>query len=124
MPRISNKERVDRLIAHFWQDGFLTLSRKFGTYLPPPEPIAGIEVDAIGKFKNKYVLAFLISQNDLEPPNLITKISRLTYLITRNSKRQAYFYIGASRDSIIKINDLLKSLNDHDKQFIKIIKVD
>jgi hypothetical protein len=38
------RERVDELITHFWRNGYLTLSRKFGKYLPDPKPIGGYSV--------------------------------------------------------------------------------
>lgn len=47
---------VDDLISHFWKNGYLTLSRKFGTYLPTPSNVGKYEVDAIGNLKRNMLL--------------------------------------------------------------------
>ena len=45
----TKRERVDHLIDHLWSNGYLTLSRKFGKYLPAPTLLGNYEVDAIAK---------------------------------------------------------------------------
>lgn len=45
------RKDVDLLIEEFWKKGYLTLYRKYGTYLPEPSNIGGFEVDVIAKQK-------------------------------------------------------------------------
>ena len=48
------QRKVDDLVSHFWKNGYLTLSRRFGKYLPEPSKIGDYEVDAIGKLKKNF----------------------------------------------------------------------
>ena len=66
MTRITEKDRVDSLIEHFWENGYLTLSRKHGKYLPKPSKIGEFEVDAVGKQNKKFVLGVTLSEKDIE----------------------------------------------------------
>ena len=41
MTELSRRKNVDLLVEQFWRKGYLTLSRKFGTYLPEPTSVGG-----------------------------------------------------------------------------------
>ena len=59
----SKSDRVDYLIDHLWQHGYLTLSRKFGKYLPAPPRMGEYEVDAVAKFAGSHDRARMLKRH-------------------------------------------------------------
>lgn len=115
------REKVDELISHFWKNGYLTISRKYGKYLPEPKPIGGYSVDAIGKFKKKYVLGIILTEEDIKDPKTIAK---LNFFATRKAKQKdvkIFIYLGVPAKLIYEATMLLDKLEPQAKQNIKII---
>ena len=75
-PRL-RRERVDLLIDHLWKEGYLTLSRKFGKYLPAPPAISGYEVDAISQYKKKIAIGLTVSAEELNDIKFISKLEAI-----------------------------------------------
>ena len=115
------RERVDELITHFWRNGYLTLSRKYGKYLPEPKPIGGYSVDAIGKFKKKFVIGLILDENDIKDPKTIEK---LNFLATRNSKNRdvkVTLFLGIPPKLVYEAAMLIEKTSREAKNCIKII---
>ncbi len=115
------RERVDELITHFWRNGYLTLSRKYGKYLPEPTPIGGYSVDAIGKFKKKYLIGLVLNENDIKDPQTVTK---LNFLATRNSQNRdvkVTLYLGIPAKFVYEAALLIEKTVPEAKNNIKII---
>lgn len=123
MARISHQDRVDSLINHFWQNGYLTVSRKYGSYLPSPKPLGNYEVDAIGKYKKKYVIGITLSAEDLDNPKLISKLKYLSSRNTKFSNKKVTLYLGVPSKLLIKANNLINSLPAENKQNIKLVPI-
>ena len=77
------RNNVDQLVDQFWKRGYLTVSRKFGTYLPEPSKVGGFDVDIIARYKKDYAIGITLDEQDLQNINLGEKI---TYLATRHTK--------------------------------------
>ena len=45
------RRNIDRLVEQFWKRGYLTLSRRYGTYLPEPAKVGTFEVDIVARYK-------------------------------------------------------------------------
>ena len=118
------QERVDGLIDHFWKNGYLTVSRKYGKFLPEPKPIGEYEIDAVGKLKKKFALGLLLTEDDLNNPKLYNK---LNFLATRHSKysnKNVTLFVGVPNSLKNKARIIVSSLDEIAKKNIKIIGVD
>ncbi|MFC2134021.1 hypothetical protein ACFLTH_05335 [Bacteroidota bacterium] len=121
MIRATNKDRVDALIDHFWQKGYLTISRKFGTYLPAPKPIGNYEVDAIAKYKEKVVLGITLTENDLEDPKIISRLNFLATRHTRYSNKRVTLFIGVPNKFLTKAKQIISDLDEEARSHIRLV---
>ena len=49
------RKQIDLLVEEFWKLGYLTVSRKLGTYLPEPQKVGKYSVDVIARYnKNSH----------------------------------------------------------------------
>jgi hypothetical protein len=118
------REEINNLIKHFWQNGYLTVSRKYGTYLPEPEKIGEYEVDAIGRYDNKYVLGLVISSSELDNPELSMKLSFLATRNTRYTHKKVMLYLGTETKNLLKLKMILASLDESIRKNIRIVVTD
>lgn len=114
---MSPKEAVDALVEHFWYNGYICLSRKYGTYLPAPRPVDRFEVDAVGKYKQKTVLGIVQME---EKPDIEAIKTKVLHILHKYAQMQVTFYIGASPQSYTPIFTFVNAL---DKDIRKRIKV-
>lgn len=121
MKRISHQERVDALISQFWKNGYMTLSRKYGTYLPAPGKIGNYEVDAIGRYKKKYVIGIIITKDEFNDPKLISKISYLSSRNTKYSDKKVVLYVGVPKSMMSRMAELLSKLEHNQLENTKVI---
>lgn len=115
------REKVDSLIEQLWKHGYLTLSRKYGKYLPAPTPVGNYDVDAIAKYKKKIAIGITLTDEELNDPNLITKLIILTKSRPKQSCSKVTLFVGVPYNSIIKANLLLASLDDETRSHIKLV---
>lgn len=113
-------DNIENLIDQFRKNGYLTISRKHGSFLPEPGKVGNYDVDAIGKQNKKYAIGVIISQKDLENNDLKEKI---IFLATRKSKtdnKNVLLFIGAGRKEYRRMKELVESLDDDIKKNIKL----
>jgi hypothetical protein len=107
----SYSKEIDALIQQFWKKGYMTVSRKFGKYLPDPSPIGGFDVDVIARYKNTYAIGIVIKENDLANINQIK--DKIVYLASRQTKygnKPVNLYIGVSSIYFFKVNQVVSAL--------------
>ena len=121
MPRITEKDRVDSLIEHFWENGYLTLSRKHGKYLPKPSKIGEFEVDAVGKQNKKFVLGLTLSENDINNPNILRKIKFLANQKNKYSARPVTLLLGVPDSLLSQAKKIIAELEEELQKHIKIV---
>lgn len=121
MVQTSNKDRVDALIDHFWQNGYLTISRKFGTYLPAPNPIGNYEVDAIAKLKKKVVMGITLTEKDLDDPKLPSRLNFLATRHTKYSNRRVTLFVGVPNKLLTKAKEIISTLSEEAQYQIKLV---
>lgn len=115
------RERVDLLIDQLWSNGYLTLSRKYGKYLPSPSPVGNYEVDAIAKYKKKIAFGITLTEDELNDPNLITKLEYLAKVKTKYHENKITIFLGVPNHLLIKAHMITASLNEETKDHIKIV---
>ena len=99
----------------------MTLSRKFGKYLPAPAPVGQYEVDAIAKYKRKIAIGLTVSEEELNDPNLVTKLQAITHEKSRFSNNRITLFLGVPNNLLIKAHMLVSTLDDETRNSIKIV---
>lgn len=117
----TKRERVDHLIDHLWSNGYLTLSRKYGKYLPTPTPVGSYEVDAIAKYKKKIAIGLTLSEEELNDPNLLTKLQFITHEKSRFQNNRVTLFLGVPDNLLLKAHMLVSTLDDETRRSIKIV---
>jgi len=120
---INLRDNIDELIKHFWQNGYLTVSRKFGTYLPDPTPIGKYNVDAVARYKKKYAIGIVLTSEDLSDPRILTKLSFLATRHTKYSNKEVSLFIGVAPENYSRTKSMVESLNDEAIKNIKIVVI-
>jgi hypothetical protein len=119
----AKREKVDFLIDHLWQHGYLTLSRKFGKYLPAPPLMGEYEVDAVAKYKKKIALGLTVSDEELNDPSFLSKLDFLANYSARFPQNRITLFLGVPYDSLVKASLLISSLDESTQKHIKIITI-
>jgi hypothetical protein len=68
------RKSVDLLVEQFWKNGYLTVRRKFGTYLPEPAKVGNFDVDIIARYKDSYAIGLTLTKNDMNNAKIKEKI--------------------------------------------------
>lgn len=117
------RERIDSLIDHLWRNGYLTLSRKYGKYLPSPQPVGNYEIDAVARYKKKIALGITVTEDDLNDPGLVTKLHFITNFRSKNSSNKVTLFLGVPESQILKAEMILSSLDENTREKIKIVSI-
>ncbi len=121
--RYREKECVDELISQFHRHGYLTLQRKYGKYLPEPNPIGNYEVDAIGKYKKKYVLGITLTDEDFESGKLQRKLTFLASRRSKYSQTKVTLFVGVPQHLLQKFNEVLRKIDESVRGNIKVVVI-
>jgi len=115
---------VDLLIEEFWKKGYLTLYRKFGTYLPEPSNIGEFEVDVIAKLKDNFAIGITLSDQDFKDSSFIkNKLSYLAQRQTKGSNKKVQLFVGVSLLNLKYAKTLLDELDPETKKNIKLFPI-
>ncbi len=115
---------VDLLIEEFWKKGYLTLYRKFGTYLPEPSKIGDFEVDVIAKQKDNFAIGITFSDQDFKDTSLIkNKLSYLSQRQMRSTNRKVQLFVGVPLLNLKYAKALLDELDTEIKKNIKLLPI-
>lgn len=117
------QSKVDDLINHFWKNGYLTLSRKFGKYLPEPSNVGQYEVDAIGKLKKKYVIGVILTEEELNDPKVYSKLEFLATRHTKYSNKRVTLFVGVPKVLFNKVKLCISNLSAIAQKNIKVVPI-
>lgn len=118
-----NKRSIDLLIDEFWKLGYLTTSRKYGSYLPEPPKVGGYEVDAIARQNKNYAIGITLNERDFADPKLLQKISFLASRQTKKSNRKVILVAGLPQSKFKFAKELLEYLPAEAKSNIKLFPI-
>jgi hypothetical protein len=124
MKDLLRRQNIDILIEQFWRNGYLTLSRKFGTFLPEPSSVGGFEVDAIARQKNRYAIGIIINNDDLTDYNSF--LEKVKHLATRHTKYQSTpvkLFLGIRDDCFKEMKQIINRLDEDIKKNIKLFQI-
>ncbi len=117
------KDTVDELIRYFWKYGYLTIKRKYSAYLPPPRPIEGVDVAAIGKYKKKYVIGITLKEEDLNNKEIFEKIKLLANRKPRYKDVKVRIFLGVPRHLLNKAKVIIAGFNESARKIISIVSI-
>jgi hypothetical protein len=123
MMNTSERYIVDSLVAQFWKRGYLTVSRRFGTYLPEPERVGEFNVDVVARQRNKYAIGISLSEAELNNLELADKIYYLATRHTKFSNKPVILFIGVSDKYYKQAKNLLEKMNKEIRRNIKLIQI-
>lgn len=121
---IDRRKEIDLLVEQFWKRGYLTLSRRYGTYLPEPSSIGGFEVDIVARQKNNYAIGLTLSDDDLNDPSLINRLRFLATRQTRNSNKKVLLFVGISKSDFSITKTLLDKIEEDIRKNIRLFIIE
>lgn len=124
MTELLKRKSVDFLVEQFWRKGYLTLSRKFGTYLPEPTSVGGFEVDIVARQKNKYAIGLTLTDEDVKDEHNLQ--NRLKYLATRQTRygnTPVILFIGIKEDNFKEVKFIIDNLDENIRKNIKLFQI-
>ncbi len=117
------QRKVDDLVDHFWKNGYLTLSRRFGTYLPEPSKVGNYEVDAIGKLKKKFAIGVTLSEEELNEPKIYSKLEYLATRHTKYTSKSVTLFVGVPKVLFNKVKLCMTNLSPDAQKNIKVVAI-
>jgi len=118
------RKEIDLLVEHFWKKGYLTLSRKFGTYLPEPSSIGGFEVDIIARQKKNYAIGITLNHEDLKDTLLVNRLRYLATRQTRNSNKKVSLFIGVNKADYSYAKSIINKIEEDFRKNISLFIID
>lgn len=124
MTELLKRKSVDFLVEQFWRKGYLTLSRKFGTYLPEPTSVGGFEVDIVARQKNKYAIGLTLNDEELKDANAL--LNKLKYLATRQTRKgnmPVMLFVGVKEENFNDVKMIVDQLEEDVQKNIKLFPI-
>ena len=118
------RKEIDLLVEHFWKKGYLTLSRKFGTYLPEPSDIGGFQVDIIARQKNNYAIGITLNSDDLNDNTLLNRIIYLATRQTRNTSKKVSLFVGVNKADYSIVKSYLNQIDEEIRKNIRLFIIE
>lgn len=123
MQSIDKRRSVDLLVEQFWKNGYFTLSRKYGTYLPEPKRMGEFDIDIIARYKKDYAIGICLTEDDLDSEALKNKLSFLATRQTKTSNKRVLLFVGIPEELIKKTKMVLDNLDSTIKKNVKLFPI-
>ena len=117
------RKNIDILLEQFWKRGYMTVSRRYGTYLPEPAKVGMFNVDIVARYKDDYAIGINLSQTDFIDKNLVTKLKYLATRRTKFTNRKVKLFVGVSNNYFKHAKLLLEQLVPEVQKNIKIFQI-
>lgn len=118
------RKDVDLLVEEFWRKGYLTVFRKFGTYLPEPSKIGGFDVDVIAKQKDNYAIGITLTDQDFNDPTFIkNKLAYLAQRQTRGSNKKVLLFVGVTGSRLMNAKSIIDELDPETRKNIRLFQI-
>ena len=117
------RKNIDILLEQFWKRGYMTISRRYGTYLPEPAKVGMFDVDIVAKYKNDYAIGINLSQIDFIENNLVPKLKYLATRRTKFTNRKVKLFVGVFNNYFKHAKLLLEQLVPEVKKNIKLFPI-
>jgi hypothetical protein len=118
------RKDIDALIEQFWKRGYMTVSRKYGTYLPEPDKVGIYDVDVIARYNDSFAIGIILTDEDFYDINKTQ--SKIVYLSGRQTKfngKKVALFIGVSLKNYKAAKTMIEVLPDEVKRNIRLIQI-
>jgi hypothetical protein len=123
MTDINKQRSVDLLVEKFWKQGYLTVSRKYGTYLPEPSKVGNFDVDIIARYKRNYAIGITLIEADLKDPKILEKLNYLATRQTKFTNKRVLLFVGVPNDLFKLAKELIDFLDDAARKNIRLFPI-
>jgi hypothetical protein len=117
------RKNIDLLLVQFWKRGYMTVSRRFGTYLPEPAKVGMFDVDIVARHKDDYAIGITLSQTDFIDDKIISKLEYLATRRTKFTNRSVKLFVGVSNKYFKHAKMLLEQLEPQVQKNIKLFQI-
>lgn len=117
------RKNIDILLEQFWKRGYMTISRRYGTFLPEPAKVGMFDVDIVARYKDDYAIGINLSQIDFIENNLVPKLKYLATRRTKFTNRKVKLFVGVSNNYFKHAKLLLEQLVPEVKKNIKLFPI-
>jgi len=119
----NERKNIDLLVEQFWKKGYLTISRKYGTYLPEPGKVGAFDVDIVARYRNDYAIGINLDRNELFDPNLSKKLIYLATRHTKFSNKLVKLFAGVLEENFKQAKAIIDELDENVKKNIKLFRI-
>lgn len=119
----SKRKQIDLLVEEFWKLGYLTVSRKLGTYLPEPQKVGKYSVDIIARYNKNYAIGLTLNDDELHKEDLMEEIIYLASRKTKFTNKKVMLFLGVGPDHFQKMRILISSLEENVRKNIKLFNL-
>lgn len=123
MLELDKRKSVDLLVDQFWKQGYLTVSRKFGTYLPEPSKVGNFDIDVLARYKKSYAIGITLSESDIKDPKILDKLSYLGTRQTKYSNKRVLLFIGVPQVYFKLAKELLEFIDSQARRNIRLFPI-
>ena len=120
---LDKRKYIDTLVKNFWKLGYMTVKRKYGTYLPEPGKVGEFDIDIIARQEKDYAIGVTLTPDELNDPRLLEKITFLATRHTKFSNRKVQLFLGVPSKHFKKVKQLIELIEDEAKKNIKLISI-
>lgn len=120
----SERKAIDLLVNEFWRLGFLTVSRRLGTYLPEPENVGNFQVDIIGRQKEKYAIGITLNKEYIYKSDPLEKINYLASRKSRSTGKSITLFIGVEDIYFKRVKELLLNIDEEIRRNVKLVRIE
>ena len=117
------RKNIELLQDQFWKRGYMTISRRFGTYLPEPAKVGMFNVDIVARYKDDYAIGITLSESDFIDNDLIRKLKYLATRRTKFTNRKVKLFVGVSNKNFKYAKLLLEQLEPGVQKNIKLFQI-
>jgi len=117
------RKNIDLLVEEFWKLGYLTVSRKLGTYLPEPQNVGKYSVDVIARYNKNFAIGLILNDENTKRKDLIEMINFLATRKTRFTNKTVILFLGVVPNQYQKLRILLSSLDESIRKNIKLFNI-
>ncbi len=117
------RRSIDLLVEQFWKQGYLTVSRRYGTYLPEPSKVGKFEIDILARYKKNYAIGITLTEDDLKDPKILEKLSYLATRQTKFTNKRVLLFVGVPNEYFKIAKELTDFLDQSARKNIRLFPI-
>ncbi|MBI5727532.1 MAG: hypothetical protein HY965_06745 [Ignavibacteriales bacterium] len=104
------KELVESLIQKIRLEGFQIVNRRYGKFVPAPQPVGGHDIDILAKRSGSFIIGLCIASGDFSDSGLEEKVRYLASRTTKYSNTPVKLYIAIDQSVYVRLAKILQNL--------------